>query len=226
MGRVVRLVGKGIGLSSEAMAARKEQNARDKSPGPAATSSGRVPLPTPGSTSRRDANNSVPSYAPPAYDTLDPSSSQYGLVETRDDQQATELIEKGQAVPYNPSTMGLNPNEAEHFEDDEAVWELDEAAAIQDPSSTVLDNSKDHKDKPDVRKLIQKLLTAHPAPSIAPATNPLPCPVIIPQPRPHAKSRGFVHAYAPVLEIAGIDQATFMDFLKTFQKASQASPVF
>lgn len=152
MGRVVRLVGKGIGLASEVMVARKEQNARDKLPGPAATSSGRVPSPTPESTSRRDADNNVVSYAPPAYDTSDPSSSQYGLVETRDDQQATELIEKGQAVPYNPSSMGLDPNEAEHFEDDEAMWELDEAAAIQDLSSTVLDGSKDDKDKPDVRK--------------------------------------------------------------------------
>lgn len=225
MGPVVRLVGKGIGLASEALAARKESKARDKSPGPA-TNHGRVPSPVPGSASIRDADDSVPPDAPPAYDTLDPSSAHYGVVETRDDKHAAELIERGHAVPYDPNGMDLDPNEASHFQDDEAMWELDEAAALQDPSSTVLDEPQDDKDKPDVRKLIQKFLTAHPAPSVTPPRNPLQCPVIIPQRRPHSKGRGFVQAYAPVLETAGIDQATFMDFLATFHKASQASPVF
>ncbi|KAK4690183.1 hypothetical protein P7C71_g6538, partial [Lecanoromycetidae sp. Uapishka_2] len=225
MGPVVRLVGKGIGLASEALKARKESKARDKSPGPT-TNNGRAPSPAPGSTSGDGADADVPPYAPPAYDTLDPSSAGYGLVETRDDEHAAELIEKGHAVPYDPNSRDLDPNEAAHFEDDEAMWELDEAAAMQEPSSTVLDEPKDDQEKPDVRKLIQKFLTAHPPPSSGPPTNPLPCPVIIPQRRPHSKSRGFVQAYAPVLENCGIDQATFMDFLSTFHKASQASPVF
>jgi len=231
MGPIVRLVGKGIGLASEAIAARKEKNASDRSPGPAATSSnsnsGRVPSPAPGPATGRDRNDKVPPYAPPAYDTLTPSSAQCGLVETADEQQARELIEKGQAVPYDPNSTALDTNEAELFEDDdEAYWALDDAAAMQDPSSTVLDERKDDKDKLDVRKLIQKFLTAHPAPSITPPTNPLPSPVIIPQRRPQSKSRGFVRAYAPVLESCGVDQDTFMDFLKSFHKASQASPVF
>lgn len=225
MGPVVRLVGKGIGLASEALAARKEGKARAKSPGPAASAGG-APSPAPGSALRASADDNVPSNDPPAYDTLDPSSTRYGLVETRDDQQAADLIEKGHAVPYDPSSRDLDPNEAAHFEDDEAMWELDEAAAMQDPSATVLDEPQDDKEKPDVRKLIQKFLTAHPAPSIAPPTKPLPYPVIIPQRRPHSKSRGFVQAYAPILESCGIDQATFMDFLTTLHKASQASPVF
>ncbi|KAJ5691596.1 hypothetical protein N7488_012331 [Penicillium malachiteum] len=51
----------------------------------------------------------------------------------------------------------------------------------------------------------------------------LPCPVIIPQRRPGAKVRGFVHAYAPMLAECGIGQDAFLGFLDTFHKASQAS---
>ncbi len=57
--------------------------------------------------------------------------------------------------------------------------------------------------------------------------KPLPYPVILPQRRPQSKSRGFVQAYAPLLgECKGIDEATFLNFLKEFHKESQASPVF
>jgi hypothetical protein len=34
----------------------------------------------------------------------------------------------------------------------------------------------------------------------------------------------FIRAYAPLLETKGIDQATFLEFIETFDKASQASP--
>ncbi|EGP87665.1 uncharacterized protein MYCGRDRAFT_109426 [Zymoseptoria tritici IPO323] len=56
--------------------------------------------------------------------------------------------------------------------------------------------------------------------------QPLPCPVILPQRRPHKKARGFVRAYAPALAETGIDQETFLTFLKNFHKSSQASPIF
>ena len=46
-------------------------------------------------------------------------------------------------------------------------------------------------------------------------------PVIIPQRRPGSKIRGFVRAYAPVLADYDIDQDAFLNFLKTFHKASQ-----
>jgi hypothetical protein len=57
--------------------------------------------------------------------------------------------------------------------------------------------------------------------------EPLPRPVILPQRRPNSKSRGFVRAYAPDLwYYKGIDQQTFLAFLKDFHTSSQASPVF
>ncbi|RDL37720.1 uncharacterized protein BP5553_05153 [Venustampulla echinocandica] len=59
---------------------------------------------------------------------------------------------------------------------------------------------------------------------IAPARLPLP--VILPQRRPKDRTRGFVRAYAPVLETVGIDQPAWFAFLDSFDKATEASPLF
>lgn len=48
--------------------------------------------------------------------------------------------------------------------------------------------------------------------------------MVLPQRRPKDRSRGFIRAYAPVLENCGIDQATWLAFLDTFQKSSAANP--
>ncbi|KAH6609094.1 hypothetical protein Trco_002440 [Trichoderma cornu-damae] len=49
-------------------------------------------------------------------------------------------------------------------------------------------------------------------------------PVIIPQRRPGERSRGFILAYAPLLQDAGIDQTTFVDFVKELNLAATPSP--
>jgi hypothetical protein len=51
-------------------------------------------------------------------------------------------------------------------------------------------------------------------------------PVILPQRRPKDKSRGFVRAYAPLLEPSGIDEKTFIDFLNQLDLSAKTSPVF
>jgi hypothetical protein len=56
------------------------------------------------------------------------------------------------------------------------------------------------------------------------ATGQLNLPVVIPQRRPKDRSRGFIRAYAPVLQDAGIDQPIWLDFLDTLQKSSAADP--
>ncbi|KAF2746518.1 hypothetical protein M011DRAFT_385403, partial [Sporormia fimetaria CBS 119925] len=53
----------------------------------------------------------------------------------------------------------------------------------------------------------------------------LPYPILIPQRRPGTRSRGFCRAYAPDLQQYGIDQSTFLQFMKEFHSASQASPL-
>ena len=54
----------------------------------------------------------------------------------------------------------------------------------------------------------------------------LPFPVIVPQRRPGTKTRGFVRAYAPILEEMSVPQDVFLRFLKDLHKAAQASPIF
>jgi hypothetical protein len=49
-------------------------------------------------------------------------------------------------------------------------------------------------------------------------------PVILAQRRPNDRSRGFVRAYAPMLEGVGIDQTMWLDFLNAFDQSTQASP--
>ena len=217
MGHLVRLIGSGIGLASEAISAHKENKQRSlsRSPGPSAQSD------FPASSSNND------NQAPPAYDTLDPSSKDFGLVEVADEQKARQLIDQGKAVPAD-TPHEVDVEDSEEADDDEAYWELDEATEPDPPAyddSPSLRGESDHAEpangeaKPDVHKLVQKFLTSHPVPTHG--TGRLPCPVIIPQRRPRTRSRGFVRAYAPVLNDCSIDQNTFLEFLKTFHKASQ-----
>ena len=214
MGPIVRLVGSGIGFASEAIAARKENKQRSRSPAPSAQAS--------------DGGNREP----PSYDSLDPSPSNHGVVEVANEHEATQLIDQGTAVPADPPHQ-LNDEGPEGADDDEAYWELDEATDPDPPaydySPSVrgeIDNAEPESGeaKPDVHKLVQKFLASHPAPISEPGR--LPCPVVIPQRRPRTKSRGFVKAYAPVLADCDIDQDTFLEFLKTFQKASQVNKPF
>ncbi|KAJ5907622.1 hypothetical protein N7495_000304 [Penicillium taxi] len=51
----------------------------------------------------------------------------------------------------------------------------------------------------------------------------LSCPVIIPQRRPRNKDRGFVRAYAPILEGCGISDEVFLKFLEYLDISNHAS---
>ncbi|KEZ41708.1 hypothetical protein SAPIO_CDS6889 [Scedosporium apiospermum] len=52
----------------------------------------------------------------------------------------------------------------------------------------------------------------------------LSAPVILRQRRPKTRARGFIRAYAPVLDDVGIDQETFFDFIDTFNEALEPNP--
>lgn len=213
MGPVVRLLGSGIGLASEALAARKQKK------------EGRSPSPNPAGD-----NRTTPSSDTQANRANQHTAQQSGVVEVTDE-QADELINSGQAVQIghtDDKTPSGPPPGFGDLVDDEEDWELDEAGQEEGGFGDALEWNEDEKTegKPDVRKVLQKFLVAHPLPPHPANHDPLPCPVIIPQRRPRTKSRGFVKAYAPVLHNVGIDQTTWMDFLKSFHKASQASPVF
>ena len=183
MGKLVKLIGSGIGLAAEAIAAR------------------RSPSPSGASSSRKTTEDISPPYV------------------NLPDERADELIAGGQAIPVNHETDHSEDEEskAAFGQVDEADWELDEAGEdYADKENT------SGEQQAGVGELVQSFVEQHPPP-YTPAKGRLPCPVIIPQRRPKDKSRGFVRAYAPVLSDCGIDQATFLDFLKSFHKASQVT---
>ena len=101
-------------------------------------------------------------------------------------------------------------------------WELDEA------QDELLPPRRDATPHPaptttNIDQLVTWFTHAYPLPAF-PSSVKLPCPVILPQRRPGNRQRGFVQAYAPILEDVGISQVMFLDFLETANRASTASP--
>lgn len=209
MGRLVRLIGSGIGLVHEARAARKEEKA--------AAAASQAPAREEVGESSRAAEQRDLDQPPPQY------------VEVPDE-RADQLIAAGKAVPLD-SKEELQIREKQQEDDDgddtmseegdEEQWDLDDAVEAQESHT----QSEEGPEK-DADALMDDFMRTHAPPAYTQGTarGRLPCPVIIPQRRPRDKKRGFVRAYAPVLEDCGIDQATFLDFLKTFHSASKSSP--
>lgn len=87
---------------------------------------------------------------------------------------------------------------------DEIAGEYSQAPVDMNPERTFMEK---HNQRPSFR-----------------SSGQLALPVVIPQRRPKDRSRGFIRAYAPVLQDVGIDQPTWLDFLDTLQKSSAADP--
>ncbi|KAI4766422.1 hypothetical protein E4T52_00883 [Aureobasidium sp. EXF-3400] len=111
------------------------------------------------------------------------------------------------------SPGGTTPHEA-----DEEAWGLDEA---QD--DIISPETMDPNESTDPITLAEAFLLRLPS-SLPPATHQkLPYPIIIPQRRPTDRSRGIITAYPPILSTRSISQATFLDFICTFNKSTQAT---
>lgn len=210
MGRLVKLLGAGIGLTSEAIHA-----ARSRSPSDQPSSS-------------RDGPTASPEYVEVAdAATADAlvRSGQAEHVNTPSEKKQSKATEAG----YDSDSYSSDDDELDErgFADDEAAWELDEMAERVMPPTyeesqavAVAGESENVKAKREdewIRGLLQR---AGPPPQPA---RRIPCPVIIPQRRPGKKDRGFVRAYAPVLAECGIGQDVFLQFIKDFDKASKVS---
>jgi hypothetical protein len=109
-----------------------------------------------------------------------------------------------------------------HEERDEEQWDLDDAQDQFTP--TISAETQRPKASPHPKVTTQNFIDRYPAPVSLPQAQ-LALPVVLPQRRPAERSRGFIRAYAPELETVGVDQAMFLDFLETFNEASQASPL-
>lgn len=107
-------------------------------------------------------------------------------------------------------------------EGDEEQWALDDAQDELLERQPV--NPKKRPFARDPRQIAQLFIDDYPVPQGLQPRCRLNLPVVLPQRRPKDRSRGFIRAYAPELMNAGIDQAMFLDFLETFNLATQASP--
>ncbi|KAM3074275.1 hypothetical protein ACMFMF_006292 [Clarireedia jacksonii] len=213
MGILVKLIGSGIGLASEAI-----HHHRNKSAAARTSSSEQV-----GESSRAGAH------------TYDDPPPEYVELSNED---AGRLIAQGQAIPadtkekhdfntekYDEKGSDLDSDsdsssdsDTDSEQGDEEQWALDEAADVPGPSTPSGESTQ------DAGKLIDIFLRNHPPPAPNSTQAKLPCPVILPQRRPRDKKRGFIRAYAPLLQDCGIDQATFLEFLETFYQSSKSSP--
>ena len=229
MGILVRLIGSGVGLAAEAVAAKK-QRSRSKSPGgadlspQASASSSRDVGPSSSSTSKSEGKSLK---APDAQGDFEAPPPAYEDVVEVSEEQADELISRGKALPLDEKSGKEVHDEDDSDSDsegDEANWALDEAA-----EEVATPRAEDPKLKygimaqPTVESF-SEVVMAKCTPVNHP-TNPLQRPVIIPQRRPGARDRGFIHAYAPDLAEKGISQEVFLSFIQNFHAASQASPL-
>ena len=233
MGILVRLIGSGVGLAAEAVAAKK-QRSRSKSRGnadlspQASASSSRDVEPAVSSTSRSEGKSLQ---APETRGNFEDPPPAYEAVVEVSEQQADELIAGGQALPLDEKSGngdhdedGSDRDSDSDSEGDEANWALDEAA-----EEIATPRAEDPKLKYGI--LAQPTVESFSAivmakcPPLNHPTNPLQRPVIIPQRRPGARDRGFIHAYSPDLAEKGISQELFLSFIRNFHAASQASPL-
>jgi hypothetical protein len=124
-------------------------------------------------------------------------------------------------------TTGISqyPNEKAIAQiEDEAEKELEEEWLLDDAQDGLYEASSSNYALSDITEedhFLQAHQTITPTQS---RTGRLSQPVILPQRRPKGRTRGFIRAYAPALMECGIDQATWLDFLESFQKSSATNP--
>lgn len=234
MGILVRLIGSGVGLAAEAIAAKK-QRSRSRSPGgadlsPQASASSSRDLGRFSSSNEKSEKKASTVREAHGEDFEEPPPAYEQVVEVPEE-RAHELIADGKALPLNSEKNASVNGEEVHEDDsdsdsdgDEANWALDEAAEeIATPRTEEPKVKYGLMAQPTIESFSAVVMSKCPPPNHP--TNPLQRPVIIPQRRPGARDRGFIHAYSPDLAEKDISQELFLSFIQNFHAASQASPL-
>ena len=194
MGKLVDLVGSGIGL------------ARELSVSPQSTSTITTPRhATRDASNRNDARGSVSIRHRDYQEYGGRTDSQEYLAHSQDD------------LSYDENYRSLHEKSGADTESNQ--WEPEDSAhtgtSLPPPYSV-----EEYEESANRVMLPTRQLTSSRSTTVR---GWLSCPVIIPQRRPENKERGFTRAYAPALLNCGIDEATFLNFLDSLNKASQVS---
>ncbi|KAI7477969.1 hypothetical protein KC357_g4449 [Hortaea werneckii] len=217
IGGLIGLIGQGVGAAAEYHEHRKERKLSRHSTSHPQDSSIAGP-----SRSLNAAGEPCWSQAEVAPAYTDAASSDFDR--TLDRSPPTTDSKKAGIDDDDYSSDSDDGSDLHSTEDDEEDWKLDEAVEDARGLPSYEESETEHR---TTDQLVHDILLVHQAGTEEPKTkHPLPFPVILPQRRPRKKARGFVRAYAPVLDDCGIEQDTFLKFLDNFQKSSQASPVF
>ena len=102
----------------------------------------------------------------------------------------------------------------------EVVWELEEAQQDGEKGTSEEElpdyNHKEGKGIENPVKVVDAFIVRHPPPIREQGTvehHFLALPVVIPQRRPGGRSRGFIRAYAPLLDGSAVDESTFLELI-------------
>ena len=203
----IRGLAGGVGLASEGIKAHKEGKAAEKE------SMSRTASDT---SSHQGDDFKHPSGPHPSHIQGHITGAAYD--KDSKDKSADEVVE------VEPESLeqewNLDDAQDEVYEDAEKPPGYDSLFTTMPSTSDVKLASEEELEDQFLRKHpIPQDLQNQPRPS-----GRLPLTVVLPQRRPKDRSRGFIRAYAPVLENCGIDQTTWLSFLDTFQKSSAANP--
>ncbi|KAB8262060.1 hypothetical protein BDV32DRAFT_147709 [Aspergillus pseudonomiae] len=234
MGILVKLIGSGIGFTSEAIHAARNRSSNN---GDVTASSTPRSIPTEGGEYMVADNDTADALIRDGYTELPVYPDGHAELQAYPDAPAelpaySDDNENNKAAEAEyDSNVDSKPNYSGDADrgvnQDEAVWELDETAQSvrlptyqeSEPLATAASQNEEAKEEQQenmVRGLVQM---AGPVQTV----QRIPSPVIIPQRRPSNKDRGFVRAYAPVLADCGVSQDVFLKFLEDFFQASKAS---
>jgi hypothetical protein len=205
----IRGIAGGVGLVSESIKARKESKASEKE----AKEQGTISR----TNSEEESSFGPVSYEPP------PSYSAEPGARLMDQYQDEKNI--GQVNVNTPKYIE-SQNQVKEMQVEIEEAELEEEWNLDDAQDDILDRAPERVAVYDMNELEDNFLRNNPFPQSM-SQRPLGRllhPVILPQRRPKDRSRGFIRAYAPLLRDCGIDQATWLSFLDTFQKSSAANP--
>lgn len=135
--------------------------------------------------------------------------------------KATKAQKQADITALHRGTISSNDTATVHNFDQEA-YDFDEPQADPDGQGTL---EQDQATDPSAlaSAFITRLPAASPSAPPFPPHEPVPYPIIIPQLRPKDRTRGFIQAYAPILASRSISEATFLDFISTFNNSTQAT---
>lgn len=227
---LVKGVAAGIGLASESI-----QHHKEKKKAKQAAEAGEAGEAGEGSSSSQAPNEAAQSRAAPPFD----GDGSAPVPLTKEEEANQDLVEAAWLLDDAQDELAPPPEYTERAEDAlpvEALTKQTAAVALADatpapaPEETPIEGSSAAATEEDAvaakksKDSVAAFIARHPLSATQTQHAPLPMPVILPQRRPGERSRGFIRAYAPLLQEVGIDEATFMDFVTELNKATMPSP--